>query len=71
MQNVTWNTRFLTVPEVAEALQVSHRTVFRWMSEGLLPVIRVGKVTRIRQTDLETFLQTHLTTESRSQETEA
>jgi excisionase family DNA binding protein len=67
MQNTTWNTtKFLTVPEVAEALQVSQRTVFRWMSEGWLPAIRVGKVTRIRQSDLEAFLQAHVTTESRS-----
>ncbi len=65
MQNVSWSTRFLTIPEVAETLQVSQRTVFRWMSEGLLPVVRVGKITRIRQADLEAFLQAHLTTESR------
>ncbi|HOD04912.1 MAG TPA: helix-turn-helix domain-containing protein [Anaerolineaceae bacterium] len=65
MQNITWGTKFLTIPEVAEALQVSHRTVFRWMSEGLLPVVRVGKITRIRQADMEAFLQAHLTTESR------
>jgi len=64
MQNMTWGTRFLTIPEVAETLQVSHRTVFRWMSEGLLPVVRVGKITRIRQADLEAFLQAHLTTKS-------
>jgi len=29
------------------------------MSEGFLPVVRVGKVTRISQDDLDTFLQTH------------
>ncbi len=51
--------RLLTIPEVAAILQVSQRTVFRWMDAGLLPVVRVGKITRIRPADLEVFLQSH------------
>jgi excisionase family DNA binding protein len=55
----------LTIPEVAEEMRVSHRTVFRWMSEGLLQVVRIGKVTRIRREDFDAFLEEHLTTEPR------
>ena len=61
---------YLTIPEVAERLQVSQRTVFRWMAEGLLPVVRVGKVTRVHPAALAAFLQAHVSTGSRNQEIE-
>ena len=49
----------LTVNDVAEHMQVSPRTIYRWMKRGL-PVIKVGNVTRIRRGDLEAFLQNHI-----------
>ncbi len=50
-----------TVSEVAELCKVSPRTVFRWLSEGEMPAIRIGNVTRVRREDLDTFFQAHLT----------
>ena len=58
--------RLWTVAEVAEYFQVSDRTVYRWLKNELLPVIRLGPgTTRIRQQDLDAFVEAHLTTGSR------
>ncbi len=61
--------RLWTVAEVAEYFQVSDRTVYRWLKAGLLPVLRLGRgTTRIRQQDLDAFVDAHVTTGSRQQE---
>ena len=48
--------RLLTVSEVADAMRVSNMTVYRLIKAGELPAVRVGKNYRIRQRDLESFL---------------
>jgi excisionase family DNA binding protein len=40
-------------------LHVSRATVWRWTAEQGLKVVRVGGVTRIRETDLQNFLKRH------------
>jgi excisionase family DNA binding protein len=52
--------RLLRVPEVASILQVSPRTVWRWIAEGQLPMLRLKRAVRIRQHDLDRLLQTGL-----------
>ena len=47
----------LSVEEVAEYLNVSAVTVYRWCKEGRLPCIRIGKLWRVRREALEDFLQ--------------
>lgn len=47
---------FLTVGEVAELLRVSNMTVYRLISAGDLPAVRVGKSYRVREEDLDAFL---------------
>ena len=37
----------LTVPEVAESLRVSTRTVRRWIASGTLQCVRIGRVVRV------------------------
>jgi excisionase family DNA binding protein len=45
--------RLLTVAAVAEMLQVSERTVRRWIRNGLLPYVRLGlRVIRVREEDV-------------------
>jgi excisionase family DNA binding protein len=44
--------RLLTVSEVATVLQVSQRELRRWIAAGRLPVVRLGRVVRIRPSDL-------------------
>jgi excisionase family DNA binding protein len=47
----------LTVSEVATAMRVSNMTVYRLIKSGELPAVRVGKNYRLRETDLERFLE--------------
>ena len=44
--------RFLTVKQVAERLNVSERTVWRWIRESRLKVKRFGRTVRISESDL-------------------
>lgn len=46
----------LTVAEVAGSLRVSNMTVYRLIKSGQLPALRVGKNYRIRQGDLDAYL---------------
>jgi len=45
------------VAEVANAMRVSNMTVYRLIKNGELPAVRVGKNYRLRETDLERFLE--------------
>jgi excisionase family DNA binding protein len=51
--------QFFAVAEVAERLDVSIRTVRRWIQNGLLIVHRINGVVRISESDLQAFLTTH------------
>lgn len=44
--------QLLTVADVAAALKVSERAVRRWIADGDLPVVRLGRAVRIRPPDL-------------------
>ena len=47
---------FLTVSEVAQMLRISNMTVYRLISSGQLPAVRVGKSYRVREEDLDRYL---------------
>lgn len=54
--------QFFSVAEVAAILGVSRKLVSTWISEGRLPVFRLGtrhRLIRIRKADLEQFIATH------------
>jgi excisionase family DNA binding protein len=51
--------RYLTLPEVAERLQVSRRTVYRWIKGGELNVYQFGREYRITESALKDFLEAH------------
>lgn len=47
-----------TVPQVAERIGVSERTVWRWVTSGGLPSVRLGtKLVRVLPHDLDAWLQ--------------
>lgn len=50
----------LTVGDVAGEFQVSARTVRRWIADGDLPVVRIGRLVRIRPRDRDAFIREHL-----------
>jgi len=47
---------FLTVPETAERMRVSKMTVYRLIRSGKLPAVQIGKTYRVKETDLEEYL---------------
>jgi excisionase family DNA binding protein len=49
--------RLLTVVEVAATMRVSNMTVYRLIKSGELPAIRVGKNYRIRESDMDRYLE--------------
>ena len=53
----TGQTRLLTVRKTAELLQISVRTVWSLIERGKLPVVRIGRSTRLLPADLEAFIR--------------
>ena len=51
--------RFFTVAEVADAVEVSVRTVRRWIKSGDLVAHHFGTAVRIAESDLKAFLAQH------------
>lgn len=49
--------QFLTVQEVAELMRVSTMTVYRLIKAGDLPAARVGRSYRLRQAQVESYLE--------------
>ena len=48
--------RLLTIADVADRCQVSPRSVRRWIDDGRLKVIRLGRSIRVAEGDLAKFL---------------
>jgi excisionase family DNA binding protein len=57
--SVSGLSRYYSVQTVAEALDVSSRTVRRWITDGDLVVTRINGVVRIGDADLRAFLALH------------
>jgi excisionase family DNA binding protein len=51
--------KFLTIPDVAELLSLSTRSVRRLIEHGQLPVHRFGGAVRIAEADLRAYIATH------------
>ena len=47
----------LTVPQTAEHLQVSEKTIRRWIKSGDLIAHRLGRQLRISESDLRDFIR--------------
>jgi len=51
--------RLLTVSELAKLLNISSGTLYHWLSEDRLPVVRFSKrCVRFRERDVESLLET-------------
>ena len=48
--------RLLTVPEVAEELQVKPSTIYTWVRQDRIPHIRVGRLIRFTIDQIDKFL---------------
>ncbi len=47
----------LSVPEVAERLKISPQTIYRWIDEGTLAAIRIGRQYRVKESTLERLME--------------
>jgi excisionase family DNA binding protein len=47
----------LTVEQVADYLQLNKLTIYKYIREGRLPAVKIGKVYRVRRPDIEAFLE--------------
>ncbi len=48
----------LTVEEAAAYLQMHKATIYKYIRQGVLPAVRLGKVYRLLRRDVDAFLQT-------------
>lgn len=64
-------TRLLSRQEAAERLGVSLRTLDGMVQRGVLPAYRIGpKIVRLKETDLEAYLERHLVVPEKSKSRE-
>ncbi|RBP42207.1 helix-turn-helix domain-containing protein [Garciella nitratireducens] len=50
---------WLTVEEVADMLRLNTVTIYRWLRTNKLRGIKLGKEWRIKDSDLQEFLESH------------
>jgi excisionase family DNA binding protein len=48
---------FMSLSETARLLNVSERTIHRWIQDGRLPFYKPGRAYRFRMSDIEAFLE--------------
>lgn len=46
-----------TVKEVAEAFRVSKRTIFRWINDGKIEAVKMGRTVRISNEEYSKMMQ--------------
>jgi len=51
--------KFYTIDQVADFVEVSPRTVRRWIEKGLLVAHRINGLVRISDADFQAFLTAH------------
>jgi excisionase family DNA binding protein len=51
--------KFYTIEQIAIFVEVSSRTVRRWIQDGLLVAHRINGLVRISEADFQAFLATH------------
>lgn len=56
----------LTVAQLAEYLQLHKLTVYKYIREGKIPAVRIGRIIRIRAEDVGVFLLTQQVQGSRA-----
>jgi excisionase family DNA binding protein len=48
--------KLLTIDELAEVLTVKKSTIYQWVHLGLIPHIKVGRLLRFREEDIQKWL---------------
>ena len=55
------NEQYYSIEEVAKTLKVAYLTVYRWIQTDKLIAYKAGKQYRIKQSDLNMFIEKHRT----------
>ncbi|MBI2464200.1 helix-turn-helix domain-containing protein [Candidatus Peregrinibacteria bacterium] len=55
------NGKILTSQDVASLLQIHQFTVLKYIREGKLKAIKIGRVYRVREIDIDDFLESQST----------
>ena len=50
--------KWLSTPAAAERLGITPRTLYRFIDEGQLPAYKFGRVIRLKQTDVDVYIET-------------
>ena len=51
---------FMTVQQICEWLNLKRSFVYQLAGEGKVPCLRVGKLIRFRQSDMEVWVEEHM-----------
>jgi len=49
--------RLMTLPEVADYLQIAERTVYQWAQSGKIPSFKIGNVWRFQRADIDEWIE--------------
>jgi excisionase family DNA binding protein len=49
--------RLLTIDDLADWLQVKPRTIYQWVHEGYLPVVKLGSAVRFKQASIAEWVK--------------
>ena len=52
--------KFIKAKDIAEILRVSPALAFRLIATGQIPALRFGRTVRIRESDFEKFVSSHI-----------
>jgi len=58
MSNTSISDRWLSVEGIAEYLDVSKETVYRWLEKGSVPAYRLGKLWRFKTSEIDDWVKT-------------
>ncbi len=53
----TADTEWLSTQEASRRLGITTRTLYRFVDQGDLPAYRMGRVIRLKATDVDTFIE--------------
>jgi nitrogen PTS system EIIA component len=49
--------RLMTLPQVAQYLQMKKRTIYQWAKSGKIPSFKLGNVWRFRRAELDHWIE--------------
>lgn len=51
--------KLISVAEAAQTLGINPTTLWRWITQGEFPGVRVGRLWKVREVDVERYIEEH------------